>query len=96
MKGIKFVGLFVLVILAFVGLNCVLTKADSFVVRKGYVESIEDNVLKIIDTAGCVWEWEVGEGELFYRWDNVKMTMDNNNTTNTEKDDIILKIRLDK
>lgn len=96
MKGIKFVGMFVLVVLAFVGLNCVLTKADSFVVRKGYVENVENNVVSIIDRAGCVWEWTAEEGEDFHRWDNVTLRMDNNNTTNTEKDDIILKITIDK
>ena len=95
MKGLKFVGLFILVVLAFVGLNTILTKVDSYVVRKGYVENVEENTVRIIDTAGCVWIWEAEEGETFNPWDKVIMKMDNNNTTTTEKDDIILKITID-
>ena len=96
MRGIKFVGCVVLLVLALVGLNTVLTKADSFVVRKGYVETVEGNCVMIIDRAGCVWEWTAEDGEEFHAWDNVTLRMDNNNTINTEKDDIILKITIDK
>lgn len=94
-RGVAFVLGFVLIVVCFVGFNALLTKADSFVVRKGYVENVEDNVVTIVDTTGTMWKWEQDE-QTFDRWDNVKMIMDNNNTTSTEKDDIILKVRLDK
>ena len=82
-------------VLFFVGMNCVLVKVDSYSVRKGYVESAERNLVRIVDTSGTVWEWEE-EKDVWNKWDKVKLYMNNNNTTNTEKDDIILKITLDK
>ena len=94
-RGVAFVLGFVLVVVCFVGFNALLTKADSFVVRKGYVENVEDNVVTIVDTTGTMWKWEQDE-QTFDRWDNVKMIVDNNNTTSTKEDDIILKVRLDK
>jgi len=94
-RGVAFVLGFVLVVVCFVGFNVLLTKADSFVVRKGYVENVEDNVVTIVDTTGTMWKWEQNE-QILNRWDNVKMIMDNNNTTSTKEDDIILKVRLDK
>lgn len=84
-----------MLVLFFVGMNCVLVKVDSYSVRKGYVESTEGNIVRIVDTSGTVWEWEQ-EKEDFHKWDKVKLLMNNNNTTNTEKDDIILKITIDK
>ena len=94
-RGVAFVLGFVLIVVCFVGFNALLTKADSFVVRKGYVENVEDNVVTIVDTTGTMWKWEQDE-QTFDRWDNVKMIVDNNNTTSTKEDDIILKVRLDK
>ena len=94
-RGVAFVLGFVLIVVCFVGFNALLTKADSFVVRKGYIENVEDNVVTIVDTTGTMWKWEQDE-QTFDRWDNVKMIVDNNNTTSTKEDDIILKVRLDK
>ena len=82
-------------VLIFVGLNSLLVKIDSYSVRKGYVESVEGNLVTVIDTSGTRWGWEE-EKDTFHKWDKVKMLMDNNNTINTEKDDIILKISVDK
>lgn len=94
-RGVAFVLGFVLIVACLVGFNALLTKADSFVVRKGYVENVGNGFARIVDTTGTVWYWEQKE-QTFDRWDNVKMIVDNNNTTSTKEDDIILKVRLDK
>lgn len=94
-RGVAFVLGFVLIVVCFVGFNALLTKADSFVVRKGYVENVGNGLVRIVDTTGTVWYWEQKE-QTFDRWDNVKMIVDNNNTISTKEDDIILKVRLDK
>ena len=92
---VGFVFWFVVLVLIFVGINSLLVKIDSYSVRKGYVESVVGNEVTVIDTSGTRWTWE-DEKDTFHKWDKVKMLMDNNNTINTEKDDVILKITLDK
>lgn len=94
-EGVVFIFTVIIFFVAFFGANAILIKIDSLVTRKGYVESVENGIVKIIDTTGTIWKWEEEE-EDFNKWDNVKMLIDNNNTTTTEKDDIILKIKLDK
>lgn len=95
-KGSDFIILFVLVFFALIGFNCVLNKIDSYIIREGYVESIDNNTLTIVDTTGTVWIWKEKKEGQFNKWDNVKLVMDNHNTLNTIEDDIILKIKLDK
>ena len=82
-------------IIAFV-LFVICLKEDAIVNRKGYVESVENSIVTIIDTTGNVWEWEEEEGECFNKGDAVKVRMNNNHTINTIEDDIIVKIVIDK
>lgn len=95
-RGVSFALDILLITVLFVLLNMGLNKLDSYSVRKGYVENVEGNLVTIIDTSGTAWEWYLNEGQVLNRWDKVKMKMDNNNTTHTEKDDIILKLSVDK
>lgn len=94
-RGVNFIVSIVLIVLAFIGLNCVLTKLDSYVVREGYIKTIEGETIKIIDTSGTMWEWEEEKEGKFNKWDNVKLIMDNNNTLDTLEDDVILRITID-
>lgn len=88
-KGIVIVALLVV---CFV---CV-AKVNRTVVRKGYVDEVQNGIVTIVDTAGVAWEWEAEEGEGFAEGDYVKMVMDNNNTEQEIEDDVIVKIRLAK
>lgn len=88
-KGIVIVALLVV---CFV---CV-AKVNRTVVRKGYVDNVQNGIVTIVDTAGVAWEWEAEEGEDFAKGEHVKMVMDNNNTEQEIEDDVIVKIRLAK
>ena len=95
-RGVSFALDILLITVLFVLLNMGLNKLDSYSVRKGYVENIEGNLVTIIDTSGTAWEWCLDEGQVLNKRDKVKMKMNNNHTTHTEKDDIILKLTVDK
>ena len=95
-RGVSFALDILLVTILVVLFNMGLNKLDSYSVRKGWVESVEGNLVTIIDTSGTAWEWCLDEGQVLNKWDKVKMKMDNNHTTTTEKDDIILKLSVDK
>lgn len=69
---------------------------DSRVDKKGYIYSIDNNVITVVDLAGDAWEWELEEGEEFTVGQHVILVMKDNGTKENEKDDIILKIKLDK
>lgn len=67
---------------------------DTIVVRKGYVESIRNGYITIIDNFGEVWKSGI-ENENLYSGQKVKMIMNNNHTEDEIKDDIIMKIIVD-
>lgn len=90
----KIAIIFLIIIIAFF---CVLwNNVDRKVIRTGYVNKTENDIVKIVDTTGEVWTWECEERENFETGQRVRLVMNNNHTTNTIEDDIILKIKLDK
>ena len=68
---------------------------DTIVVRKGYVESIRNGYVTIIDNFGEVWESGIENNQNLYSGQKVKMIMNNNHTEDEIKDDIIMKIVID-
>ena len=94
-RGVGFIFWFIVIALMFGVINLTLTKIDSYVVRRGCIETIENNTITIVDTSNTLWQY-VDEKGKFNKWDNVKIVINNNNTINTIEDDVILKITLDK
>ena len=90
----KFFGLVLVVFVVFFLTVC--SFADVIVVRKGYVENVENNCVKIVDNFGSLWEYNLGAGEEFSPEQRVTMVMSNNHTERQIEDDIILKIIVDK
>ena len=72
------------------------TFVDTLVIRKGYIESVENDCVVIVDTFGEAWEYNPEAGEDFQPEQKVRMFMDNNSTEREITDDIILKIIVDK
>lgn len=72
--------------------NSVNTRID----RRGIVTNIEGQVVEITDNGGTIWAWECEEGEEFTKGEHVILVMNNNKTEETEEDDIIVKIKVDK
>lgn len=85
---------FIYLVLIYVFL-CFVDNADTRVVRKGTVETVENGIVEIVDKQGNIWQWEEEE-EKYSIGQNVKMIMNNNHTEDVIEDDIILKIKLDK
>ena len=70
--------------------------ADRIIVREGYVNSVEGEVVTIITSAGSVWKWSEEEGA-FTSGERVRLVMDNRGTERIIEDDVIKYIiRLDK
>ena len=90
----KFFGLVLVVFVVF--FLTVYSFADVIVVRKGHVENVENNCVKIIDNFGSLWEYNLETGEEFSPEQKVTMIMSNNHTEREIEDDIILKIVVDK
>ncbi len=90
----KFFGLVLVLFIVFFFAVCNL--AEIIVIRKGYVENVENNCVKIVDNFGTLWEYNLGTGEEFSPEQRVTMVMSNNHTERQIEDDIILKIVVDK
>lgn len=90
----KFFGLVLVVFVVFFLTVC--SFADVIVVRKGYVENVENNCVEIVDNFGSLWEYNLETEEEFDPGQRVTMIMNNNHTEREIEDDIILKIVVDK
>ena len=60
--------------------------------REVVVDSIENNIVTFIDTTGNMWEWEAREDENYKEGQEVKLIMNNMDTTDIT-DDTIVKIK---
>ena len=93
MKGRKRVLVLILgLILAWM----IIFTGDRIVVRKGYVKSVEGEVVTIITSCGNVWEWSE-DNTTYSTGDYVKLVMSNAGTEKVIEDDVIkLIIKIDK
>ena len=90
----KIFGLVLVVFVVFFLAVC--NFADVIVVRKGYVENVENGYVEIVDNFGSLWGYNLEAGEEFSPEQRVTMIMSNNHTERQIEDDIILKIVVDK
>lgn len=90
----KFFSLVLVVFVVFFLTIC--SFADVIVVRKGYVENVENDCVEIVDNFGSLWEYNLETGEELNPGQRVTMIMSNNHTERQIEDDIILKIVIDK
>lgn len=83
-KGILFIIIFI-IIFKICGI------VESTNIKKGYVTNIEERLITIEDTQGKEWQY-VTNKKLAIN-DKVSIVIDNNNTEDNEKDDIVKKVK---
>ena len=85
-------SLVVAIVLMFV----IIWVAERIVVREGYVESVEEEIVTIVTNCGSVWEWSE-ENASYTAGDKVRLVMDNAGTERVIEDDTIrMIIKIDK
>ena len=94
-RGVKFIfGVIFLVTILFC-FNLMLNTADNLVIKHGHFETVSKGIGKIVDSNGDIWNWKIEEGNKIILGKNFTFIVDTQGTKD-KKDDIILKLNLDK
>lgn len=82
----------IMITIAMVGMMALGLHMSNTYTRDVVIDSIENNIVTFIDTTGNMWEWEAREGETYKEGQEVKLIMNNMDTTDIT-DDTIVKIK---